>query len=78
MKTTPMKSAIAAACFVVFAGTAGAQSTFNNGVNGTSNPGNSGADTNASTTGQANATNNTAGTPAPNNVPPVSAIPAKN
>jgi hypothetical protein len=75
MKTTPMKTAVAAAyCLLALGGTANAQSTFNNGVNGTGNPGNSGADTNASVTGQTNATDNTSGTPAPNDVPPVSAI----
>ncbi len=78
MKMTPMKAAIAAAYLLAgasLAGMAAAQSTFNNGVNGTVSPGNSGNEnTSASAMGAGNSTANTANTPAANNVPCASAI----
>jgi hypothetical protein len=77
MKTTPMKGVIAA-CFLAGATLASgalAQSTFNNGVNGTASPGNSGNENlTANANGVTNSTLNTANTPAANNVPCQSAI----
>jgi hypothetical protein len=72
---------IAMACLTGMTFTASAQSllgggnTFNNGVNGTVSPGNSGNEnTTANPNGVGNSTANTSGTPAPGNVPCQSAI----